>query len=93
MARPLGVAVHNAPRGARVSVAMSGAVDVFDMLVPGCRYLCIYIYIYIYIYVCVCVCICVYIHIYMYECSVRVWVAMSGALDVLDMLVPGCRYL
>ena len=38
LARPLGVAVTQAARGAQVTVAMSGAVDVFAGLVPGCRY-------------------------------------------------------
>jgi len=38
LARPVGVAIKSAASGASVPVAMSGAVDIFDRLVPGCRY-------------------------------------------------------
>ena len=37
LARPVGVAIKSATGGTSVPVAMSGAVDVFDRLVPGCR--------------------------------------------------------
>jgi hypothetical protein len=37
LARPVGVAIKSAAGGTSVPVAMSGAVDVFDRLVPGCR--------------------------------------------------------
>jgi hypothetical protein len=37
LARPVGVAIKSAASGASVPVAMSGAVDIFDRLVPGCR--------------------------------------------------------
>lgn len=36
-ARPIGVAVEAGSAGSEVAVAMSGAVDAFSRLVPGCR--------------------------------------------------------
>lgn len=36
-ARPIGVAVEAGSAGSQVAVAMSGAVDAFSQLVPGCR--------------------------------------------------------
>jgi len=39
LARPLGVATKSVARGERVPVAMSGALDIFDRLVRGCRFL------------------------------------------------------